>query len=180
VRKIEDAALAQHHVEIELARQPLIEPERQVIEGDRLGIEVVRPHDGGVAAGVAATEPALLDHADARAFVSFGEVIGGRKPMSAAADDNEIISRLRLRLAPGLRPTFVAGQALLEESEGGIAPAHGISSPSSDLVLRCAEGASRRTFQSAPPVPFWIILRDAMLCMALRMRPAGAREGLKS
>src|ERR1700691_3676170 len=34
MRKVEDPALAQHDVEIELARQPLIEPEREVIEGD--------------------------------------------------------------------------------------------------------------------------------------------------
>ena len=44
--------------------------------------------------------------------------------MSAAADDDEIISRLRLRLAPGLRPSLVAGEALLQESEGRIARAH--------------------------------------------------------
>ena len=124
MRKIEDAALAQHHVEIELARQPFIEPEREVVEGDRFGIEIVRPHDGGVAAGVAAAEPALLDHADARALVSLREVIGGREPMAAAADDDEVVSRLGLRLAPRLRPTFVAGEALANESEGGITPAH--------------------------------------------------------
>src|ERR1700677_282121 len=110
VRKIENAALTQHHVEIELARQPLIEPQREVIESDRLGIEIVRPHDGCVAAGVAAAEPTLFDHADMAAFVSPGEVISGGETMSAAADDDEVVSRLRLRLAPGLRPTFVAGQ----------------------------------------------------------------------
>src|SRR4029077_6236552 len=124
MREIEDAALAQHHVEIELVRQPLIEPEREVIEGDRLGIEVVRPHDGGVASGVAAAEPALLDHADTRALVSLREVIGGREPMAAAADDGEVVSRLRPRLAPRLRPAFVAGEALAKEGEGGITPAH--------------------------------------------------------
>ena len=124
MRKIEDAALAQHHVEIELAREPLIEPERQIIEGDRLGIEIIRPHDGGVAAGVAAAEPALLDHADTRALVSFRQVIGGREPMAAAADDDEVVSRLRLRLAPRLRPAFVAGEALAKEGDGGIAAGH--------------------------------------------------------
>src|SRR6185437_12652713 len=63
VGEIEDAALAQHDVEIELARQPLIKPERKVVEGDRFGIEVIRSYDRRVAAGVAAAEPALLDHA---------------------------------------------------------------------------------------------------------------------
>jgi hypothetical protein len=152
VRNIEDAALTQHHVEIEFARQPLIEPERQVVEGDRLGIEVVRPHDGGVAAGVAAAEPALLDHADARAFVGLGEVISGRQPMSAAADNDEVINPLGFRLAPGLRPAFVSAEALAQEGEGRIAPAHATTpKPPSDLVLRSAEGASRRTFQRAQP-----------------------------
>src|SRR3984957_12647685 len=125
VGNIEDAALAQHDVEVELARQPLIEPERQVIESDRLGIEVVRPHDGGVAAGVAAPEPALLDHADARALVGLGEVVSSRQAMSAAADDDELINRLGFRLTPRLRPAFVAGEALAQKSEGRIAPAHG-------------------------------------------------------
>ena len=124
VRNVEDAALAQHHVEIELARQPLVEPQREVIEGDRFGIEIIRPHDRRVAAGVAAAEPALLDHANAHSFMGFGEVIGGRQPMSAAADDDEIISRLGFRFAPGLRPSLVAGEALLHESESGISRAH--------------------------------------------------------
>src|ERR1700722_14518473 len=114
--KIKDAALAQHHVEIELERQPLIEPKSQVREGDRFGIEVVRPYDGGVAAGFAAAEPALLDHADMAALVGLREVIGAGKPMSAAADNDEIICRLRLRLAPRLWPAFVAGEALAKES----------------------------------------------------------------
>src|ERR1700691_490209 len=124
VGHVENAALAQHHIEIELARQALVEPEREVVESDRFGIKVVRPHDRRVAAGVAAAEPALFDHADAGAIVGLGEVIGGREAMSAAADDDEIIGRLGLRLAPGLRPTFLAGEALPQESKGGIARAH--------------------------------------------------------
>ena len=118
MRKIEDAALAQHDIEIELARQALIEPEREIVERDRFGIEIVRPHDGRVAPGVAAAEPALLDHADMAAFVGLGEIIGGREPMPAAADDDEVIGRLRLRLAPRLRPALMAGEALAKESKG--------------------------------------------------------------
>ena len=125
VGHVEDAALAQHHIEIELARQPLVEPQREIVERYRFRVKVVRPHDGRVAAGVAAAEPALFDHADAGAIVGLGEVIGGREAMSATADDDEIITPLGLRLAPGYRPTLVAGEALLEESEGRIARAHG-------------------------------------------------------
>ena len=149
VRKIEDAALAQHHVEIELARQTLIEPEREIVEGDRLGIEVVRSHDGGVAAGVAAAEPALLDHADACALVSLGKVIGGRQSMSAAADDDEVVGRLGLRLAPRLRPALMAGEALAKESESRIAAAHArIALPAGSY----GEGAMTRALRSAPTI----------------------------
>ena len=44
--------------------------------------------------------------------------------MATAADDDQVVSRLRLSLAPGLRPTFVAGEALAKKREGGITPAH--------------------------------------------------------
>ena len=53
--------------------------------------------------------------------------------MPAAADDDEVVSRLGLRLAPGLRPAFVAGEALADEGEGGIAPAH--DAPSRELKI---------------------------------------------
>src|SRR5271165_7276902 len=44
VRDIGDAALAQHDVEVELAGQALVEPEGEIVERDRFGIEIVRPH----------------------------------------------------------------------------------------------------------------------------------------
>src|SRR5579863_4462679 len=137
MREIEDAALAQHDVEIELAREALIEAQREVVEGDRFGIEIVRAHDRRVAPGVAAAEPAFLDHADPGLLMGLGEVIGGREPVSAAADDDEVVSGLRSRFAPGLRPAFVAGEAMTQKSEGRIAPAHGRPREGAKSV-RCA------------------------------------------
>ena len=124
VRDNENAALAQHHVEVELARQALVEPERHVVQRDRLGIEIVRAHDRRVAPGVAAAEPALLDHRDARAAMVLREIVGGREAVAAPADHDEVVDRLRLRLAPGLRPPLMAAQALAQNRQGGIARAH--------------------------------------------------------
>ena len=66
---VEDAALAQHHVEVEIARQALVEPEGQIVERDRFGIEIVRADDRRVSAGVAAADPAFFDDRDAAAPV---------------------------------------------------------------------------------------------------------------
>ena len=55
------AALRQHDVVVELAAQPLVEFQREIVERDALGIEIVGADGGGVAAGIAAAEPALLD-----------------------------------------------------------------------------------------------------------------------
>ena len=54
--------------------------------------------------------------------VVLGEVIGGRQPMAAAADDDHVIARLRLWRAPGRLPAGVTAQAFPEQAECRIAP----------------------------------------------------------
>ena len=57
-----ESALAEHDVEIQLAREALVEPEGEIVQPRALGEEVIGAHDGGVAPGVTAAEPAALEH----------------------------------------------------------------------------------------------------------------------
>jgi hypothetical protein len=52
--------------------------------------------------------------------VLLGEIIGGGKPV-AGADDDDVIGRLRIGLAPGRRPVLVPGDGVPEERYEGIA-----------------------------------------------------------
>ena len=124
VRHVEDAALAQHHVEVELARQSLVEPQREIVERNRFRPKVVRAHDRGVASGVAAAEPTLFDDAHSGPAVVLGEIIGRRQPVAAAADDDKIVRRLGPCLAPGRRPARGAAKTFAQQGPGGIALAH--------------------------------------------------------
>ena len=45
------------------------------------------------------------------------EVVGRAEPMAAAADDDRVVGRLRLGLAPLLPPVRVAGEARASRSE---------------------------------------------------------------
>ena len=64
VKEVEHAALAHHHVEVELPLQSLPQLHRPLVEGDVAGQQVVGADDGGVAADVAGAEVALLDDRD--------------------------------------------------------------------------------------------------------------------
>jgi hypothetical protein len=64
MHEVQHAARAVHHVEVEVLRELLPQLERELVEM-RVGVEVVvRAHDRRVAPGVAAAEPALLEHCD--------------------------------------------------------------------------------------------------------------------
>ena len=112
VRQQHDAARREHHVVVEFLRQP--RPQLVGVAIDALGgrPQVVRAHDGGVAAGVAAAEPALLQHGDVGDAVLLGHVIGGGEAVAAGADDDDVIGRLRLGRTPLLRPILVAAEGL--------------------------------------------------------------------
>ena len=112
VRQHEHAARRIHHVVVELLGQALPQLQRVLVERSRFLPEVVRADDRGVAPGIAAAEPALLQHRDIGDAVLLGEVIGGREPMSAGADDDRVIGRLRLGVAPLLRPAGIVLERL--------------------------------------------------------------------
>ncbi len=120
VREVEHAALAEHDVEVELGAQALPELERELVEMG-VGLEpVVRAHDRGVAPGVAAAEPALLEHRDVGDAVLLGEVVGGRQAMAAATHNHDVVSRLRLGAAPGRGPARMVAQRIARQAEEGI------------------------------------------------------------
>jgi len=54
----------------------LPQPDRMVVECGALIEQVVGADDGGVAAGVAAADPALLEHRDVGGAVLAGDVVG--------------------------------------------------------------------------------------------------------
>ena len=83
--------------------------------------EVVGADDRGVAAGVAAAEPALLEHRDVGDAVLLGEIVGGGQAVAAGADDDHLVARLRLRAAPGRCPVLVTGESVSREGPDGIA-----------------------------------------------------------
>ena len=82
------AALREHDVVVQVLGEALVKTDREIVECRAFGVEIVRADGGGVAARVAAAEPAFLDHGDAFEPVVLGEVIGGGQAMPAAADDD--------------------------------------------------------------------------------------------
>ncbi len=110
MREHHHAALRKHHVVVEHLRERLPELDRMVVERGAFVEQVVRADDRRVAAGVAAADPALLEHGDIAQTVLRGEVIRGAEPMTAAADDDRIVSRLRLGFAPLRLPAAMSRQ----------------------------------------------------------------------
>ena len=119
VREHHHAALREHDVVVERLRQPLPELHRMVVKRRALVEEVVRADDGGVAPGVAAADPALLQHRDIGDAEFLREIIGGGKPMAAAADDDRVVAGLRLGRTPLRPPALVAGEGVAKEGERG-------------------------------------------------------------
>ena len=90
--EIEHAALAEHDVEVEVLAQAFPKSQGMLVE---LGVgaqQVVGAHDRGVASGVAAAQPALLQHRDIGDAVLLGEVVGRRQAVAAAADDHHLVA----------------------------------------------------------------------------------------
>ena len=70
--EVDDAALADHQVEVELLAQTLVEVQGFVVDGGAFVPEVVGADDGRVAAGIAATDPALFQDRDVGNTVFLG------------------------------------------------------------------------------------------------------------
>src|ERR1700730_8893286 len=90
-----------------------------VVERGALIEQVVGADDSGVAAGVAAADPAFFEHCDVGEAVLARQVVGRPQPMTAAAHDEGVIRGLGLRTAPLRRPAALAGQAPYQERQAG-------------------------------------------------------------
>ncbi len=120
VRQVQDAALAQHDVEIEFGRQPLPQLQRMLVD-PRAGVpQIIRADDRRVAPGIAEADRAFFEHRDIADAVLFREIISGRQPVPAAADNHDLVALSRRRLAPSRRPAPVPRQRMPGEREDGI------------------------------------------------------------
>ena len=122
VREHHDAARRIHDVVVEILAEPVPQLHRVVVDAGALVVEIVGADDGGVAAGIAAAEPALLQHRDIGDAVLLGEVIGGGQPMAAGADDDDVVFLARLGRGPLLLPALVAAHRLARDGEYRIFP----------------------------------------------------------
>ena len=118
--QVQDAALADHRVVVEVLLQPFPELQREFVERFIAIQQIVGADDRGVAADIAATDPALFEHGDALLPEFLGQIVGGRQPMPAAANDDDVIVGLWFGITPGRLPALVAGQRLFDDLETGI------------------------------------------------------------
>ena len=120
------AARAEHDVEVEL----LAERPRRASAISRRSpprvLQIVRADDRGVAAGVAAAEPALLEDRHVGDAVLLRQVIGGRQPVPAAAHDHHVVMRFGSGECPRRAPSPDGSAARCAgDGEGGIASSRG-------------------------------------------------------
>ena len=121
VDQVENAALGDHRVVVEILLEAFPEFQGQLVERLVAFQQIVRADDRCVAANIAAADPAFFEHSDVRDAELFGQVMRGCQPMSAAANDNHIVFRLGVGLAPNWLPAFVSGQTFFEDFESRIA-----------------------------------------------------------
>ena len=110
VREHHDPAGGEHDVVVEHLREVLPQLHRVVVERGALIEQVVRADDRGVAAGVAAADPAFFEHRDVGEAVLGGQIVGRSQPVAAAADDDGVVGALGLRTAPLRLPAALAGR----------------------------------------------------------------------
>jgi hypothetical protein len=110
VDQVDDPALADHGVVVEILLQPLPQFQAELVERFVAIQQVVRPDDRGVAAHVAAAEVAFFQDRDAGLAEFLGKVVGRGQPVAATADDDVVVLSLGGRVAPDGFPAFVAGQ----------------------------------------------------------------------
>ena len=74
------------------------------------GVGAIRTHDGGVAAGVAAADPAGFQHRHIGDAVVLGQVVGRGQAMAAAANDDHVVAGFWLGVAPRRSPVGLTVQ----------------------------------------------------------------------
>src|ERR1700730_1452245 len=122
--QVKYAALAHHGVVVQLLLEPLPEFHRPFEKGLIRRRDVVGPDDGGVPPGFSGSDPALFEHGDIFDAVPLREIIGCRKTMPAPADNDDVVARSWLSVAPYRLPIAVAAEGLSDEREKGGAHSH--------------------------------------------------------
>ena len=113
-----DPALREHDIVVQLLRQAFPQLDRMVVKTRALIKQIVGPDDGGVAARIAAAQPALFQHGNIAHAMLLGQIVGGAEAVTPTANNDRIIGRFGLRRAPLGLPPGLAIEALLEELEG--------------------------------------------------------------
>jgi len=109
VNQVQDTALAEHDVVIQILAQAFPEFHRVFIEL-RVWIEhIVRAYDSRVAPGVAAADITFFQYRNPGNPVQFRQVVRGRKTVTAATDYDDVILFFGLRITPGPGPAAIAG-----------------------------------------------------------------------
>ena len=106
----QQAAGAEHDVVVQVLAQRLVQAAGLFVDRGRGVLQVVRADDRGVAAGVAAAEPALFDDRDIGDAVVLAKVVGGGKAVAPGADDDRVIGGFRFRRGPGAFPAHVVAE----------------------------------------------------------------------
>ncbi len=96
VRERQVPVLREHEVEVELVRQPFVQPDALAVERRAFGRAVVRADDRRVAARRARSDVGLLEDGDVADPVALREVVGGCEPVRAAADDDDLVPAFEL------------------------------------------------------------------------------------
>ncbi len=79
-----------------------------------LRVEIIRPADLGVAAGIAAPQPAFFKDRDVRDALVLCQVVGRGKTVAAATDDDDVVMLFRLGIPPRAGPAAVPGQGVFQ------------------------------------------------------------------
>ena len=136
MEQVDDAALGMHDVVVQIVFQPFPQLQRMAVKLGISGQHVVGAHDGGVAAHIAAAKVSLFQNRHVGDAVLRRQIMRRGQPVTAAADNDDVIFGLRIRIAPVRRPAFVACKAFFQNPQAGKPfcqpiKAHGLLSPRS-------------------------------------------------
>ena len=104
--------LADHQVEIEALAEVFPQAQVLVLKTDAGLAQVIRADDGGVAAGVAAAQPATLKNGHPPQSLIAHQVPGSGQAMTATTDHHCVVTGCWLSQTPGTRPAAMTEKSL--------------------------------------------------------------------
>jgi hypothetical protein len=100
VSELQQTALVEEDVVVELRRERLPELQGELVERHALVPQVVGTDDGRVPDGVPVPEPAALQNGHVLDGVVLREVVGRCEAVEASPDDHHVVGGLRAGIAP--------------------------------------------------------------------------------